>query len=134
NDTAAVRRQVAVDIRGEAKTAPLWAMLAQKHDGKGRWYLGALGIGAAGNEDACFDAWLAAVGTQWNTPAGRDIVWRMRATKSAVLQGQILEDNSIPDNEKQRYLRAFDFLPRSDEKRIALLQVASGGKASGNIA
>ena len=31
----------------------------------------------------CFDAWLAKVGGNWNTPAGRDIIWRLRSAKAA---------------------------------------------------
>jgi len=49
-----VRRQIAVCLHGSKDPAPLWVALAQQHDGKDRWYLEALGIGAAGHEDACF--------------------------------------------------------------------------------
>ncbi|MDG1833345.1 MAG: NPCBM/NEW2 domain-containing protein, partial [Verrucomicrobiota bacterium] len=70
--SALVRRECLIALRhNESKEAPhIWAMLANAHDGKDRWYLEALGIGALGNEDTCFDAWLATVGDKWNTPAG----------------------------------------------------------------
>ncbi len=129
-----VRRQIALSLAHAKKIAPLWAALAQQHDGKDRWYLEALGIGALGNEDECFDAWLAAVGDKWNTPAGRDIVWRMRSAKNAGFLAKILADKSISDNDKPRYLRAFDFLPASDEKTKALVTLAGLGDSMGVVA
>ena len=129
-DTPAVRRQIALSLYRSHKIEQLWSALAQQHDGKDRWYLEALGIGAIGNEDLCFDTWLAAVGDKWNTPAGRDIVWRMRTAKSAALLAQILSDEKIALEEKPRFVRSFDFLPASPEKTKALVQLATvGGKA-----
>lgn len=128
-DNSAVRREVALSLHGGKDIAKLWTALAQQHDGKDRWYLEALGIGCAGNDDACLDAWLGAVGDKWNTPAGRDIIWRTRAAKSAGLLAKILSDESISAEEKPRYLRAFDFLPASDEKAKALVLLATSGKA-----
>ena len=40
----------------------IWATLAAQHDGKDRWYLEALGIGADKNWEACFDAWVKRMG------------------------------------------------------------------------
>ena len=121
-----VRRQIAISLHAAKDIAQLWAALAMQHDGKDRWYLEALGIGAVGNEDVCFDAWLTAVGDKWNTPAGRDIVWRMRSAKSAAMLAKVLEDKSLPDAEKPRFLRAFDFLPEGPEKTKSLVQLATG--------
>jgi putative membrane-bound dehydrogenase-like protein len=126
-DTPAVRRQIALSLYRSKKIEPLWVALAQQHDGKDRWYLEALGIGAIGNEDACFDAWLAAVGDKWNTPAGRDIIWRMRSAKAAGLLAKIIQDQSVPESEKPRYMRSYDFLPESAEKTNALVQLAGLG-------
>jgi hypothetical protein len=80
-----VRRECAIALRKNPspKVPALWAELASRHDGKDRWYLEALGIGAQGREVECFDAWRAKAGDGWNTPAGRDIVWRSRAPKSS---------------------------------------------------
>ncbi len=128
-DTPAVRRQIALSLYRSHKIEQLWSALAQQHDGKDRWYLEALGIGAIGNEDVCFDTWLAAVGDKWNTPAGRDIVWRMRSAKSAALLGKIIADKSIADAEKPRYFRAFDFLPATPEKTKALVELATAGSS-----
>jgi hypothetical protein len=125
NDPSAkVRRECAIALRHNASPeAPkLWAELAQQHDGKDRWYLEALGIGADKQEDKFFDAWLAKAGKDWNTPAGRDIVWRSRAGKSAELLSQIIMDPATPEAERARYLRAFDFI-KGPEKNAALVQL-----------
>ena len=129
-----VRRQIALSLAHAKKIAPLWAALAQQHDGKDRWYLEALGIGALGSEDECFDAWLAAVGEKWNTPAGRDIIWRLRSAKNAGFLAKILADKSIAETDKPRYLRAFDFLPASDDKTKALVTLAGLGDGMGAVA
>ena len=126
----AVRRQLAIALHGGQDIAPLWSALALQHDGKDRWYLEALGIGAAGNEDACFEAWIGAVGPQWNTPAGRDIIWRLRSAKAAAYLAKIVEDTSVADTEKPRFLRAFDFLPASPEKQNALIELAGNGPSA----
>src|SRR5262249_56595875 len=86
----------------------LWAELAAQHDGKDRWYLEALGIGADPRWDACLDAWLAA-GGDVKSPAGRDVVWRSRSAKTPELLGRIIADPSVPASELPRYFRAFDF-------------------------
>ena len=134
SETPAVRRQIAAMLNGSQKNAKLWATLAQQHDGKDRWYLEALGIGSVGNEDACFDAWLTAVGDKWNTPAGHDIVWRIRAAKTAGYLAKLLEEGTAPTAERLRYVRSFDMLPDSDARTAALVEIATSGKAAEEIA
>lgn len=128
-----VRRQIALSLYGAKNIAKIWAALAMQHTGKDRWYLEALGIGATGNEDACFDAWLAAVGDKWNTPAGRDIIWRMRSAKNAEYLAKIIADKSIAEADKARYFRAFDFLPASPAKTKVLVELATAGSADSII-
>lgn len=120
----AVRREAALALRGQtsAEAAVLWATLAQQHDGSDRWYLEALGIGADPQWDAFLAAWLKAVGDQWNTTAGRDIIWRSRARATPDLLVKIINDPSVKEKERARYLRAFDFL-QGPEKDAALLQL-----------
>jgi putative membrane-bound dehydrogenase-like protein len=129
-----VRREIALSLHGAKEIAPMWAALARQHDGKDRWYLEALGIGATGQEEACFSAWLAAVGDQWNTPAGRDIIWRLRSSASAGYLAKILADKATAAADQPRYLRAFDFLPANPEKNKVLIQLASLGAQSNFIA
>ena len=122
-----VRREVAIALRGSsAPAAPaLWAKLAARHDGKDRWYLEALGIGADRQWDAYLGAYLAAVGDRWDTPAGREVVWRSRSKQTPALLVKMITDKKTTAPEKQRYLRAFDFI-NGPEKDAALLQLLTG--------
>ena len=119
-----VRRDIAIALRhSKSSDAPaLWTKLAQQHDGKDRWYVEALGLSADKNEDAFFAAWLKAVGDQWNTPAGRDIIWRMRSTKAPALLVKLITDKSTSEADKARYLRALDFI-KGPEKDAALIEL-----------
>jgi len=106
---------------------PVWAALAQKHDGKDRWYLEALGIGAMGRETEFFKAWLAAVGDKWDTPAGRDIIWRMRTPEVLDELVTVLTDKKAESAALPRYLRSFDFLPAGEAKDSALVKIVAAG-------
>ena len=120
-----VRRECAIALRhNQSEQAPkLWAALAQQHDRKDRWYLEALGIGADKQEDKFFDAWLNAVGDKWNTPTGRDIVWRSRSPKAAALLARIATSKDTPETERARYVRALDYI-KGPEKEAALAEIA----------
>jgi len=124
--SAQVRREGAIALRhNKSSEAPkLWAQFAAQHDGRDRWYLEALGIGADQQWDACLDAWLAQVENEWNTPAGRDIIWRSRSSKTPGLLVKILTDAKTAAEDKPRYLRSMDFLPKSPEKDAALAELA----------
>jgi putative membrane-bound dehydrogenase-like protein len=130
--SAAVRRECALSLRhsGSPEAPALWASLAQQYDGHDRWYLEALGIGADKNEDAFFDAWLAQTGDQWNTPQGRDIVWRSRSKKAPALLAKIISSNSTPEAERAKYFRALDFIsgPEKDAAVLELLSASTGNK------
>ena len=122
-----VLRECAIALRHEKtlRAAKLWAELAARHDGKDRWYLEALGLSSDLNADACFDAWLAKVGDKWNTPAGRDIVWRIRAKSAPSYLVKILKDEKLPAEGHPRYVRAFDFHsgPEKDKALESLLDI-----------
>jgi putative membrane-bound dehydrogenase-like protein len=119
-----VRRECAIALRhNPSPEAPaLWAELAAQHDGKDRWYLEALGIGADKQWDAFFGAWLAQTGDAWNTPAGRDIVWRSRSQKTPALLVKIIQDGKLNAEERDHYFRALDFIT-GPEKDAALLEL-----------
>lgn len=124
-----VRREAAISLRwaDSPEAAQLWAQLAAQHDGADRWYLEALGIGAELKWDACLEAYLTQVGGKWNTPGGRDIVWRSRATKTPELLAAILEDSATPYEMLPHYFRAFDFQADSDAKGKTLADLAFSG-------
>jgi len=123
----AVRRECAVAIR-HTKTdaaAALWADLATQYDGKDRWYLEALGLASDLHPDACFAAYEkrfkkdeVATGA-----AHRDIIWRTRAKACLPLLVKIITDKETKEDDKPRYLRAFDFHPKSPEKDKALAEL-----------
>jgi putative membrane-bound dehydrogenase-like protein len=132
--SAQVRRECAIAIRDmsqrskpdearAAELAELWAELAMQHDGKDRWYLEALGIGADRIWDEAFAAWLKKAGGADKaaaTAAGRDIVWRARCTAALPILAKIIASPDTPADQKDRYVRALDFHPKSPEKDKAL--------------
>ena len=145
-----VRREVAVALRGSEveAAADLWTRLALRHDGEDRWYLEALGIAAADRWDEFLAAWLAKAGdgeafqsngqaareasagvgvasteSQWNTAAGRDLIWRSRAAATPALLRRILADADLDVSDAARYVRAFDFQSASAAKEDALRRV-----------
>ncbi|MCC9607149.1 NPCBM/NEW2 domain-containing protein [Blastopirellula sp. JC732] len=124
-----VRREAAISLRwaDSPAAAKLWAQLAAQHDGKDRWYLEALGIGADLNWDACLAAYLSEVGDKWNTPAGRDIVWRSRAERTPGMLAAIIQDPATPYEALPRYFRAFDFQAKGDAKSQVLADLAFSG-------
>lgn len=121
-----VRREAAVSLhRNKSSATPeIWAELASQHDGKDRWYLEALGIGAATQDDACFQAWISKVGDKWDNPAGRDIIWRSRSTKALPYIVKIIKANPTNQAERDRFFRALDFI-KGPEKEAAVLELLS---------
>jgi putative membrane-bound dehydrogenase-like protein len=128
NDSSAqVRREAAIALRHNRtpEAARLWAQLAAQHDGKDRWYLEALGIGAHQQEDAFFAAWLEQVNGNWNTPGGRDIVWRSRTAKAVPMLVKLITARDATARDKDRYMRSLDFIS-GPEKEEALVEIATG--------
>ena len=124
--SAAVRREVAIALRRNEspKAAALWADLAQQYDGRDRWYLEALGVAADRQWEGYFGTWLDRVGDNWNTPAGRDIVWRARSERALPLVEKLASDPQTPVADRLRYFRALDFHP--EEGRLKSLLALLG--------
>ncbi|GAB3907481.1 hypothetical protein GCM10028803_41300 [Larkinella knui] len=121
-----VRRECAIALRrNTSPEAPdLWAQLAARHDGKDRWYLEALGIGADGQWDAYYSAWLKRSGANpIGTDGGKDIVWRARTKEAVPLLARLAGDSQTDLAGRLRYFRAFDFNPGATEKSSALLGI-----------
>ena len=131
-----VRRECAIALHGSpSPEAPaLWAQLASQYDGKDRWYLEALGIGAEGNWDSYYTAWVKQMN---NDPlanvGGRDIVWRARTKESVPLLAKLAGDPSVELNQRLRYFRAFDFNPGATEKSNALLGILQANTNSTDV-
>ncbi len=121
----ALRRETAIALHGKTGNASdnIWALLASLHDPEDRWELEALGIGAAGHWDSRLAAYVAKVPDALQSKAGRDIIWRSRATQTPELLAKIISDPNTPEDELPRYFRAFDFLT-GEQKEAALTQLA----------
>lgn len=103
-----VRRELLIAMKALHLNDPqTWTALATKYDGKDRWYLEALGIAAGEHWDTYFDQWKKAVGVEWNTQAGRDIIWRSRAKAAMPLMAELIKSSN--ETAMLRYYRAFDF-------------------------
>jgi putative membrane-bound dehydrogenase-like protein len=124
--SAQVRRECAIALRhNTSPEAPgLWARLAMQHDGQDRWYLEALGIGADRQWDPFLTAWQAAVGDKWNTPAGRNIIWRSRSKKTPALLVKIITSGNLSAQERDHYFRSLDFIT-GPEKDAALVELVT---------
>lgn len=130
DNNAQVLREAALTLRGinTLDAAALWSKLAQRHDGSDRWYLEALGIAAEGNWDLYFSRWRADVRDAWNSPGGRDIVWRSRSRASLPLLAELIKTS--PDSTSLRYYRAFDFQKDASKQNVlaSLLPQVQGEK------
>src|SRR5205085_10069766 len=74
----AVARELCLALNYEPteKALPIPVTLADRYDGKDRWYLEAVGIGATGREDEFLEAWKRD-GKNKDPNIGELIAWRM---------------------------------------------------------
>jgi putative heme-binding domain-containing protein len=130
----AVRRECAIALRHNKseEVAQLWAALAKQHDGNDRWYLEALGIAADAQWDRFMAAWLDAVDGNWDTPGGRDLVWRSRAKDTGKWLASVLGNQTVTADDLPRYFRAMDFL--SEDQRDAVATKYACAKIDGGDA
>jgi putative heme-binding domain-containing protein len=82
--------------------------------------LEAAGISADRQWDTYFAAWKTLVGDNWNTPAGRDIVWRSRAKAALPMLATIISDDKIDLSKNLKFFRAFDFQTDPSKQQILL--------------
>lgn len=126
-----VRREAAIALHHNTspKMPKLWAKLAVQHDGKDRWYLEALGIGAADNWDKVFLEYAKLVPDPLKTEAGRDIVWRARTDEAIPYLAQLASDSSTDLQSRLRYFRAFDFNlgPAKGKYLLAMIEENTAG-------
>ncbi|MEN9661937.1 MAG: hypothetical protein RL324_886 [Verrucomicrobiota bacterium] len=121
--SALVRREAVLALRHNPspEVPALWASLAQQHDGKDRWYLEALGIGADQRWDECLAAWQAGK-PDLSSAAAHDLVWRSRGSKTADLVVTLFKQPATSAAERTRLLRSLDYV-KGPEKDAALLQL-----------
>ncbi len=113
----AVLREMCLAVRFLSGPAAdtFWAALAQKYDGKDRWYLEALGIGA----DLHWNARFAVL-----TKPHDDIVWRSRAKVSA---GKIAELVLRDGAKNPGLIRAIHFQPDTAAQQAAYAKIFKEG-------
>ena len=112
-----VRREVAIALRfiGTEAAAQLWANLAAQHSAGDRWYLEALGIGADKFPELYFNAWKSKVGKNWQSEAGKEIIWRIRAKESVPMLVSLIKDQTVPPTKLAYYFRALEFKDHPDK-------------------
>ena len=127
---AQVRRECAIALHHNTspEAAKLWATLATQYDGKDRWYLEVLGIGADKQWDSFFDAYVQKVKDPLKNDAGKDIVWRARTDKTLPLLQKLATDESVSWNNRQRYFRAFDFHTGKEKSKVLIQMIADNKK------
>lgn len=125
-----VRRECILALRHNKspEAAGLWASLASQYDGKDRWYLEALGIGADRQWDSFFDAYLLKNKNPLLNPAGRDIIWRARTEKALPYLAELASDKQTNLNSRLRYFRAFDFHTEAAKSKILLKMIEDNSK------
>jgi putative heme-binding domain-containing protein len=102
----------------------LWAGLMVEYDGKDRWYLEALGIGADERWNDILPNLKKMTGAAGVSQAVyNDVYWRSRGEMSAELLATLAADKSVSLKDRLRYFRAFDFIP-SKNKSAVLLKIA----------
>jgi putative membrane-bound dehydrogenase-like protein len=112
----AVRRELALALRfdSSAEMPGLWAILASQYDGKDRWYLEALGIGAELRWSPCFKAYENLLKAK-NQQVHFDIAWRARCDEAMPHLGKSLLQPNANESQVLRALRSLDF--HSDKSR-----------------
>jgi putative membrane-bound dehydrogenase-like protein len=122
DSSRAVRREAVLALRHNSSPAAagLWAKFAIQYDGGDRWFLEALGIAAEGEWDKDFAAWMLLIGDKWQTPAGRDIVWRSRTDAALPLLATIVADVTRYPASNLKFFRAFDFHPGAEKQKVLL--------------
>ena len=121
-----VRRELAVALRFDKSPSmpKLWTELAKQHDGKDRWYLEALGIGAELRWSDCLAEYMKSAKDV--APAAKlDVVWRSRSPEAAAEVAKLLADYSLADKDVSRLLRSLDFQTKADRTQALTTLLAA---------
>jgi putative membrane-bound dehydrogenase-like protein len=120
-----VRRECALALRHNTspEAAKLWTTLATQHDGKDRWYLEALGIGADGQWDKFFADYISTIKDPLQSDASKDIVWRARTDEAVPYIASLAADKNVILKNRLRYFRAFDFNTGPAKSKLLLKMI-----------
>ncbi|MEO9021495.1 MAG: PVC-type heme-binding CxxCH protein [Ginsengibacter sp.] len=127
---AQVRRECALALHHyrDPHAAQLWATLAAQYDGKDRWYLEALGIGADQQWNRFFEAYLHLVPDPLQTSQGRDVVWRARTDEALPFLMALASDSNKSWKSRQRFFRSFDFHTGPAKAKALLTMITQNKK------
>lgn len=102
-----VRREVAVALERLPAEQSLEALaaLCRKYDGKDRWMLEALGIGARGKENPLYARLRENFTTLWSSRFG-DLLWEFRPSEALPNLIQLLKDETLQIDERAEVLDA----------------------------
>ncbi|WP_229203173.1 PVC-type heme-binding CxxCH protein [Dyadobacter jejuensis] len=123
-----VRREAALAINHNHtfEALDVWLQLAGQYPGNDRWSVEALSIGAIGQWERIFPAWLAKAGPKPEAvPGGGDLIWLARTRRAIPYLERLAADTSVSFKSRLRYFRAFDFFHAGYEKNQALLNVVN---------
>jgi putative membrane-bound dehydrogenase-like protein len=133
---AQVRRECALALHHNksGEMPALWMGLMVEYDGKDRWYLEALGIGADGRWDEVLNTVKRVdPSMKLSKDVIHDIYWRSRGEQSARLLGVLASDKTVLLKDRLRYFRAFDFVPSKDKSEVLLNIIKENGAAEPEI-
>ena len=123
-----VRREAALAINHNHtfEALDVWLWLAKQYPGNDRWSVEALGVGAIGQWERIFPAYLEMVKYKPETfPGGKDIVWLARTRKAIPYLEKLAADTSVSFKSRLRYFRSFDFFHAGYDKNQALLNMVN---------
>lgn len=102
-----VRREVAVALEQwpAERAVEALAALSRKYDGKDRWMLEALGIGARGKENALYARLLDNFTVKWSSRFGQ-LLWEFRPSDALPKLIALLKDDSLSVEERTEVLDA----------------------------
>ncbi len=131
-----VRRECMLALRHNKSpnTISLLTALAMQYDGKDRWYLEALGIGADGQWEGLLDQIISMSNhANLSENALKDIVWRSRGEQSATLLSTLAVDKSVSIKDRLRYFRAFDFVSSKNKSDVLLKIIKENGQSEPDL-
>lgn len=110
-----VRREVAVALEQwpAERAVEALAALCRKYDGKDRWMLEALGIGARGKENALYNRLLDNFTVKWSSRFGQ-LLWEFRPSDALPKLIALLKDDSLSIEERTEVLDALAAQPKPE--------------------
>lgn len=123
DDVVEVRREAAISLRFTtgSDAAKTWTRLALKYDGKDRWYLEALGIGADKNPELKFRTLFGHVEATEPFEPLWEIAWRIRTPYAIAMMRNAIRNPDVKEEDLPKYFRAFHFYTGAEKEQELLI-------------